>query len=270
MGIFSLKDLEDTKSELKRNVSELHEQFKDRIVYSEKPTETEIRRPIILIKDKGEWALVKRRVKKIKELNDQILDATGKKLTMMPIPAVHEDVVMVRVWLNKAVSSRTNTTKREDIISRLKDFIHVANKYDSQVNRTKARSLQKELEFFENETEELYRVRSFGNTDVISRIYFENSDELRLRLTAGGLFIRARDFGDIRVVTPDDVPARKKRASMFDDLTPIKFSGTLSAHLYRESEVEKEKARINHQQSNTTDKLKNSKKKNVSDDVKAD
>lgn len=270
MAIFSLKDLEDTKASLKSAVAELHQQYAELIAYSEKMPNTNIRRPIFLIKCKNDLTKIKRAISKIKEMNDQILVATGKKLTLMPVPVLMEDIAMVRVWVNKAVSSRTNTTKREDIMSRLNDFINVANKYDNSINRSKVKALRKELDFFSNETEDVYRVRSFGNTDVISRIYFDNCDELRLRLTAGGLFVCAKDFGQVRIITPSERAPRKKRPSIFDNLTPISFSGTLGAQLYRESEVEREKEIQNFDKSKTIDKVKNSKKKKVTEEIKAD
>lgn len=257
MEITKLKQLAEVRQEILNRTAALNKKFKSKLVYQESLSDGGTRRPLFVINTKRECKVVREEVEAINELNAAILEFTERETTQLARPVILEDVDFVRVFENKSVSSRTTTSSRKDMLFRLSEAIKVASNINfSDSNRGRIRQLKKEWEWFNQDTEDLYRIRTFGTPDVITHIYFANGFKERVRITVGGVYLLNSNGSDIKINTPSHRLPRKKRYSIFDDIKPIPYSATLNASLYRESEVIAQKKRLGYDQDETINKVR--------------
>lgn len=264
MQINNLKLLDEARQAVEEMSRAIVQRFEDDIVYFEEKSEDgTYKRPLIVIQDIHKATEVRNAIKEIEQINEAIMEFTGKSSTQLNRPTYMDDVVFARVYENTSVSSRTSTTSRADIVARLEAALKIALKCqlaETETNMNRMAQLEKELEWFKNDTEENYRLRSFGTPDSISHIYTADDQKHRIRITMGGLFLLTHNQEPIRINKPEHRLPRKKRASIFDDLQPIPYSATYHGLLYRESEVIHQKERIGYSQAKVDEKMKKKQK----------
>lgn len=260
MQINNLKLLDEARRKVTELSLDIVQRFEDKIVFfEEKKEDGTYVRPLIVIEDIHQATTIRQVIDEIDQINASIIEFTGKKSTQLNRPVYMDDVVFARVYENTSISSRTNTTSRADIVSRLEAALHIVEKCQTHINETNMHRLEQlkaELEWFQNDDEENYRLRSFGTPDAIAHVYTADDKKVRMRITMGGLFLFTHNQEPIRINMPDSRFPRRKRASIFDNIEPIPYSATFHGLLYRESEVELEKKRIGYNQSDVNEKLK--------------
>jgi hypothetical protein len=242
----TLKELTETRNLYDQVINDLKVRFKDNLIYQETTSTGATRRPLFYVASQKQLDDVKSTIHRLQQLANEIRTLAGSDVRLN-MPILEEGVLLYRIWLNTAhASSSSSTTTRVEIIERIKRRIESVERYgDSPTHTALMEQLQKELRFFENETEVSYRSRSMGHpvtTVGISKIHGIDGKQL---LNDAGMYIVGTDFEVPRGETPDskNKKQRKKRVNIFDELTPVEYSGS-TALLYRESEVEARKQAI--------------------------
>ncbi|MDC5753576.1 hypothetical protein [Vibrio europaeus] len=260
-NIENLKQLQERKDKIRSLTQELMDKFEDKKVYSNVFDHDQKERALFVLTDPTDITFARRRLANIEKNIQAILSFTGNKVSKLPKPTLVDDVEFVRVFENKSVTSRNQTTSRLDLIKRLEDRIELLLRVPTSLaNEAQLEQYQKELEWFQADEEETYRLRSPSKPDTISHLYLANGETIRERLKFGGLFICNKN-GDIpKVNTPDQQQERKVREGLYDRLESIPYSGTLTANLYRESDVIREKERSGYDHGATIESKKKKQK----------
>ena len=249
--------MKERKEKIRALGQELMDKFEDKKVYSNVFDHDQKERALFVLTDPTDITFARRRLANIDKNIEAVLDFTGNKVSKLPKPTLVDDVEFIRVYENKSVTSRNQTTSRLDIIRRIEDRIELLERVPtSMANEAQLEQYRIELEWFKNDEEETYRLRSPSKPDTISHLYLSNGETIRERLKFGGLFICNKNSDIPRVNTPDQQGGRKSREGLYDRLTPIPYSGTLTANLYRESEVIQEKARVGYDHEATVESKK--------------
>lgn len=247
MAITSMPQLDEKKKLCEQLIKELHAKYTDSKGYSETTSDGTERRPMFLLTEPSQIKDVSLQIAKIQDILDEIKAFTAKT-PKIKAPVLLENVLMVRVWENAATTSMKDANSRIEIIDRLRKKLDRAVRDSNVQNIGQVKHLKESLEFFENETEEYYRKRTIGTSDIVSRVYFHGGGDKRYRITNSGLFVAGFGSEKPKVDLPsvEKALSRKGRPSIFDNLNPVKYSGGfgLNVYLYRESEVEAEKQRL--------------------------
>ena len=259
--IENLVQLKEQKERIRSLTQELMDKFTSKKVYSNVFDHDQKERALFVLTDPTDITFARRRLANIEKNIQSILEFTGNKVSKLPKPTLVDDVEFIRIYENKSVTSRNQTTSRHDLIKRLEERIELLQRVPTSLaNEAQLKQYQKELEWFISDDEDTYRLRSPSKPDTISHLYLKNGDTIRERLKFGGLFIINKN-GDIpKVNTPGNKQDRKSREGIYDRLTPIPFSGTLTANLYRESEVIREKKRSGYDHGATIESKKKKRK----------
>lgn len=242
MAKITLKELTETRNLYDQVINDLKDRFKDNLIYQETTSTGATRRPLFYVASQSQLDDVKSTLHRLQQLASEIRTLAGIDVRLN-MPILEEGVLLYRIWINTAVASATGMTTRVQIIERIKRRIESVERYgDSPSHAALMEQLQKELRFFESETEVSYRSRSIGHpvtTVGISKIHGIDGKQL---LNDAGMYIVGTSFEIPRGETPDsrNKKQRKKRINIFDELTPVEYSGA-TALLYRESEVEARK-----------------------------
>jgi len=260
--ISSMAELDDAKAELKEIINKLHTDNIDIRAYTPPSNDKKLSRYIYIIPDVKRRRKIENKINKAGLIKEAITNFYGDKdrRNNLALPLLLTKVVLIRVWINDAVSSRRETSSKIQIINKLNHLLEISNRHDTSDNRKRARKLESEIETFSSSDEEQYIVRSPATQDVSLKVYYENVEDEALRLTVAGLFIVGAKYEAPKIVTPDScdgVKPRRKRKSAFAALTPLQYSGAPSSLLYRQSEVHAEKVRLGMVQSNIVDMKKN-------------
>ncbi|WP_070964890.1 hypothetical protein [Vibrio sonorensis] len=260
-NIENLKQLQEVKDKVRTLTQELMEKFEGNKVYNNVFDHDQKERALFVLTDPTDITFARRRLANINKNIQAILDFTGNKVSKLPKPTLVDDVEFVRVFENKSVTSRNQTTSRLDVIKRIQDRIELLERVPTSLaNETQLNQYKEELEWFQSDEEEIYRLRSPSKPDTISHLYLSNGETIRERLKFGGLFICNKN-GDVpKVNTPEQQSSRKSREGLYDRLEAIPYSGTLTANLYRESEVIREKERVNYDHGATVESKKKKRK----------
>ena len=227
------KDVIEQKAKYYSIVEELHRHFKDNKTFSEETNEGE-RRPIFVLKSEDELNHVRNVMNELEGIVTEITRVQGVKPRMRG-PKLETNISYYNVWLNTVHSSTTVSVTRLEILEKLKRFKKSCDRYKTRANKARSAVLAEEIAFFENETEEKYRKRSLGSTTVITHVYREDKTDKRFNVSDGGLFILGNMFRtpEIKFKTNDT----KQKASVFNELECLNYSGGFDSELYRESEV---------------------------------
>lgn len=157
-----------------------------------------------------------------------------------PAPRIMDNVVSITVTENMAVSTRTIT--RERIIQRLTSLYN--REYAAAENpetNSRVKRLKKEIEFFQDEKEEKYRIRSNGYKESLV-IYKEpgGTKSKKIRIPLSGLFYYDQNKS-IPLTLPKEIGKSKPR---FDTTTslrtnPVPCSLPFGGWLYRQTDLDK-------------------------------
>ena len=255
MTINNLQQLKEAKQELTDKVNALHEEHKKLLVYAPNVADQRAPRHLYVINNQAQLDRIEIKLKELARIKQRITDFYGDETRRnnLMIPVILKDVAVVRIWLNNAVSSRKIT--KETIVNRLSKYLEISKRYIESEQLQSASKLANELNTFKESSEKDYVIRSVAAQDVTMRIYFENNEESRLRLTSAGLFVVGKDFLAPRILPPKSEKTNV-REGVYENLTPIPYTGAPSALLYKSSEVEREKIRLKFDQDNVIDKKK--------------
>lgn len=262
----SLKALNDARDRYTRIIDDLKGRFmENNLLYMEKNSLGEGRRPIFIVKNQKELDDIKSTLATLGGLTADI-NAMAGYTVRLHLPALHEGVLLYRIWPNTTNVSSTVNTSRKDIIDRLKRRIDAVERNLSPSNEATLEQLITELRFFENETEDTYRARSKGHPVTYLGLSQIHGMDKKVKTIEAGNFIVGVNFdtpvGDIP--NGENRKKRKARISIFDELTPVEYSGATNVLLYRESEVEARKKAIGFtaaKQKEVADQHKNKTKK---------
>lgn len=214
---------------------ELHDRFSANTTYREKSPDGSSRRPVIVIKSQAELDQVLEVQRKISELRQLVLEASGS-LPRFTEPRIVYDVLLYKIWANTERSSSSSLTTKEHIISNIKYRLALVRRYSDHTSKMHALMLENELAFFERETEEVYRTRTFGMPSSLCECHVANNGIERIKISEAGLFIVGPNFETPRADLPSKKP-RKARPTIYDNVESIPYSGAERSMLYRESEV---------------------------------
>jgi hypothetical protein len=255
MQITTLANLNQAKLDLAENIAALHENNKDLLVYSPNVSGQRAPRNLYVVRDVDRAKKIEKDIEDLTAIKDAISVFYGdsKRRNNLSIPAFEREVAMVRIWVNNAISSRTISI--DTIINRLEKYFEIAYRYRMPDKDNNLMAIEKELKYFKASNEQEFILRSAGAQDVIMRIYYENNEESRTRLTAAGMFVAGTEFIPPKIVTPKkDEP--NPREGVFANLTQIPYTGAPSAIMYKKSDAELEKLRIGFDQGAVIDKKK--------------
>ncbi|HDS1207836.1 MULTISPECIES: hypothetical protein [Shewanella] len=156
-----------------------------------------------------------------------------------PAPKILGEITSLSVTENMAVSTRLIT--RERIIQRLTSLYNREySLVDDPDNNSRVKRLKKEIEFFQDEKEEKYRIRSNGYKESLV-IYKQPGDNRakKMRIPLSGLFYYDPDK-TIPLTMPKEIGRAKPRFDSTSSLrtNPIPCSLPFGGWLYRESDLE--------------------------------
>lgn len=216
---------------------ELNAQFATHTTYQEKLPDGSHRRPVMILRNQAELDAVIKVRDEIAGIRQGILDATGSTARFTE-PRIVENVLAYKVWVNTERSSSFSKTSRLEIIHNIKLRLERTQRLmDDDIAQITEILLRKELKFFENETEEFYRARTIGMPSSYAECHLANFGQERIKISESGLFIVGVNFDAPRGDFPTGRKPRKARATVYDGLEQIQYSGAVSSILYRESEV---------------------------------
>lgn len=247
MKITNLRELNASKKLLADRLSKLHEDNQDLLVYAPSVADQRAPRHLYVVNDPARLFQIQGDIKEAQEVKDAITEFYGddKRRNNLSMPTVLRDVAMVRIWLNNAISSRK--ISKETIINRLSKYLEISKRLAGEdLAESKAR-LTKELEYFRTSKELEYVLRGAAAQDVTMRIYFENNEEQRMRLTSAGLFITGKEYTCPRILTPTS-ETTNQREGIYENIKPVPYSGAPAALLYKKSDIEREKVRADFDQ----------------------
>lgn len=148
-------------------------------------------RPLTVIRTESELRKVNAMIAKWHLLADELnagdpVRYSRTSVIFSPEPKVLHNQAEIFIKVNAATSTRT--ISRQNIIKRLKDLRRVS--YLSEGNSRQTKRYAKEITFFNKETEEKYRIRSEGYTEVLLLHRAEGEDELtKTRVPFAGIFV---------------------------------------------------------------------------------
>jgi hypothetical protein len=243
VATLTLKALEDARALYDATVEELHLRFKNDITYHETRPDDSMRRPLFVVKNQADLDHIKSVINILMKIKSDIDQMSGKK-SVIPLPALEEHVLLYRIWENIDRSSTAALCSRHEIINRLKRRIATIERYNDETSNLFCNQLKKELDFFENDTEEVYRARSKGRLTSVVGLTCNNSIDKRLRINEAGLFIVGPMFEEPKGAFPSKEKTRKERTSIYSGIDPVPYCGAMNTELYRESEIEARKQAI--------------------------
>lgn len=246
MIITNLADLKAAKDRIKLELEDLHESNKSRRVFAPNANGQKAEKRLYVVESLEAERKIKSAIKSITKINDSITEfcSTGKKRNNLSIPTYSKNVALVRIWVNDAISSRA--ISQEKIIDCLTRKLSVSERYDTPSHRLQAIELREEISFFKECEETDYILRSVAAQDITLRIYYDNMDDERTRLTTAGVFISGKDFKEPNILTPTLGPEKEGKInfrSIYKDLMNIPYSGAPNALLFKKSDSDFAKRR---------------------------
>lgn len=231
------KDIKLAKRLCEQLALDLHERFLDQTTYREKLPDGSFRRPVIVIKSQQQLDEVMAVRDRIIDTRKKIIESSGGGVRFTE-PRIIENVLLYKVWVNTERSSSFSQTSRAEIIHNLKQRLERVNRaIDNDIAEVTSILLRKEIKFFESETEEFYRARSIGMPSSFAELHLANHGLEQVKISEAGLFVVGVNFDTPRADFPTGRKPRKARATIYDDLERIQYSGAVNSVLYRESEV---------------------------------
>lgn len=202
-------------------------------------------RPLMVIRTEAELRKVNSMIAKWLLLADQLSEGDPVRynrasVIFSPEPKVLYDQAEIFIKVNVATSTRKIT--RENILKRLTDLRRVS--YLAQGNSTQTRRYAREITFFNKETEEEYRIRSEGYTEIVLLHHKADEEELsKTRVPFAGVFVFDPE-NKCRIYMPEhgrDYIRSDKLANM--GIKPIPCSLNIRGVLLRESDIIKAKGK---------------------------
>lgn len=202
-------------------------------------------RPLTVIRTDAELRKVNSMIAKWFLLADQLSEGdpvrySRTSIIFSPEPKVLYDQKEIFIKVNAATSTRK--ISRENILKRLKDLRRVS--YLSEGNSIQTKRYAKEITFFNKETEESYRIRSEGYTEIVLLHRTADEDDLtKTRVPFAGIFV-FDPRNECNIYMPEhgrDYIRSDKLANM--GIKPIPCSLNIRGVLLRESDIIKAKNR---------------------------
>lgn len=202
-------------------------------------------RPLMVIRTEAELRKVNSMIAKWLLLADQLCEGDPVRynrasVIFSPEPKVLYDQAEIFIKVNVATSTRKIT--REKILKRLTDLRRVS--YLAQGNSIQTKRYAREITFFNKETEEEYRIRSEGYTEIVLLHRKADEDELsKMRVPFAGIFVFDPDK-KCRIYMPEhgrEYIRSDKLANM--GIKPIPCSLNIRGVLLRESDIIKAKGK---------------------------
>jgi hypothetical protein len=255
MNIKNLAELDRAKALFNEQIESLHNNNKDLLVYAPNVSGQRAPRHLYVITTQAQLDRVQLAIDEVTTIKSAITEffGDGKRRNNLSLPVVLKDVIKVRIWLNVATSSRAIT--KHIITERLERYLEIAGRYPGRDSHTDTARIASELDYFRATKETEFVIRSVSAQDVTTRIYYSNNDEQRTRLTMAGIFVVGDNYKKPKIFTP---PPEKvtPREGVYANLTPIPYFGAPHALLYKKSEADIEKLRINFDQDALVEKKK--------------
>lgn len=213
-------------------------------VYAEKRDDVQVR-PLAVIKKESDLLKVNKLIAEWRYLVDVLCtgDPTRYKrnsVTFSPCPVVLHNQTNIFIKVNTATSTRKLT--KENIIKRLRDLKRVS--YLSHGNNDKTQRYAKEIEFFEKDHENTYRVRSDGYTEIIIMHKAKGDKELsKSRVPYIGTFVYDPN-NECSIELPQtnrDYARSDKLSAMNIPIIPCSLS--IRGLLFRETDIINAKAK---------------------------
>jgi hypothetical protein len=248
MIITNLAELKTAKDKIKQELEDLHKSNEKRRVLVPTANGQKAEKKLYVVESIEAEREIKAAIESISHINQSITDfsAKGRKRNNISIPAYYNNVALIRIWVNDAISSRAIT--KDKILSCLTRSLGVTERYDTAAHKLQALELKKEIEFFKECDEENYILRSVAAQDVTLRLYYENMDDERIRLTTAGIFISGEAFIRPKILIPNPAPEKEgklKARSIYKDLMNIPYSGAPNALLFKKSDSDHAKNQLN-------------------------
>lgn len=224
--------------------AELIEYATKRATYTEDRDGEKVR-PLTVIRTDEELRKVNSMIAKWHLLADQLSEGdpvrySRTSVLFSPEPKVLHNQKEVFIKVNAATSTRK--ISRLNILKRLKDLRRVS--YLSQGNSAQTRKYAKEITFFNKETEEVYRIRSEGYTEIVLLHRTADEDELtKTRVPFAGVFVFDPDR-KCQIFMPEhgrEYIRSDKLANM--GIKPIPCSLNIRGVLLRESDIIRAKSK---------------------------
>lgn len=238
----SFKFVTDCKKEHGELVSEAHVKYAPLIKY--RTTQHATSKNIYEASNKKEADNFKQHADRVTELNQHIIDATGKRI-WKPIPLVRKNVDSVMIWESAAYGVSDVGHTAGEITERLKAELE---RYSATLHlTTKDLALIDELKrqivtFSRLPSTEEFRLRSKASIDTIVNVRFtDGRDPERIRLNKSGLFLVPKELpcGGFAAIKYDKSKGNLSSGSVYALVEPYNYYFAKKGNLYRVKDAER-------------------------------
>jgi hypothetical protein len=213
-------------------------------IFSEK-RETECVRPIVKIRTTQDLTAINKLIATWQVLVDQLCTESPERFnrassTFSPEPRVLYDVCQASITINEATSTRK--IAREDILRRLRKARTSERHSGSPSAKTNVAKFDREISFFNAETEESYRLRSDGYTEVIMLIRSNKKDDFeKVRVSYAGVFIfDPKNECEFSLPNDENLGNRGDKIENMK-IKPVKYSLARRGQLFRTTDLQEAK-----------------------------
>lgn len=208
-------------------------QFKEDVICKDdlKSNITLSRRPIVCIANEDDHYELQRLITEwsnaCASLHESDPDRYPLTMTAMRYqPAIYENVKSAKVFINDATNSRL--VQASSFIKRLELALRCSKDVGYNI------CLQEQLAYFKKYSDEQFRVRSSGYTEVVASLTLDNGEEMRVKVPEYGICL-AGSNGHVPVLTK--VENKRVRNSIYDRLSAIKLVVQPELDIYHERDV---------------------------------
>lgn len=196
------------------------------------------RRPVVIINNQGEYNAAKKLTEDWIKAQENLCKTDPWRFPMgselfVSKPKILTHVQAVNIYKNNATNSRI--IPKNAIVKKLK---RAASKHEL---RQSTRSLDytnilNSIDYFTSCEEEKFRLRTGGYSEIVLILSVLNADDIKFKVSERGVFLLP--CNNVDLYAPLKSHTRKKRASIFDNITVVPHHTGYHGELYRQSDID--------------------------------